>query len=85
MVHREALEEEIAQRKEDISFLQSCVEGEREHVTAQPHPPPSLRMLREFGTQLEREVLQVAETTPKGRGFHPAGSMLVPQPPTGQW
>ena len=83
------MEEEIAQRKEDIAFLQECTEEERAHVEETPSAP-SLRELRELGTRLEREVLRGAS---RDDGFPGTGtgSLLSsgnrgqPRPPSGKW
>ena len=53
--------------------------------TSPPTHRPSLRELREFGTQLEREVLGGAVAMPSGRNFVSNEKLLLPQPPPGQW
>ena len=67
-------------------FLQECIEREKESIyTSPPTHPPSLRELREFGTQLEREVLGGAVATPSGTPLSSREKLLLPQPPPGQW
>ena len=81
-IDREALEEEIAQRKEDIVFLQECTEGESDHLQVCTRPQPSLRELREFGTQLEKEVLS---GTRRDDCVSSSTSQTTPRPPPGKW
>ena len=73
---REELEEEISQRREDIAFLQECSEGE----SLSPTPLPSIRELREVGTQLEREVMKGMS-----RGTSSPPAKLLPISPPGKW
>lgn len=57
---RQLLVEEKEGLLGDIAFLQDCLMEEsnyRDSVTCTPDPEPSLRDLREFGTKLEKEVL----------------------------
>ena len=69
---REALEDEISRRREDIAFLQRCSEGESDYLLSHSRPLPSLRELREVGTQLEREVMSATSR----------GTPHTPSPPT---
>ncbi|XP_065833828.1 coiled-coil domain-containing protein 24-like [Oscarella lobularis] len=60
---RSALEEECAQLKSDIHFLQTSLEEEityRDDVKSSMQPPPSLKELRECSRMLEQEYVRGA-------------------------
>lgn len=61
-------------------FLQECSEGESSHLEACSKPLPSLRELRECGTQLEREALG---GTGREERVSPTGGL--PRPPPLKW
>eukprot|EP00731_Ephydatia_muelleri_P018923 Em0011g963a len=81
---REALQEECEVRKQEIRFLQGCVEeaSQRTRRIDGTCKEPSIQDLREFGTELEKEILEgigpATVTGPLVVGHHRARLPLLP-------
>ena len=81
---REALQEECEIRKQEIQFLQGCVEESSQRARKRDNTSknPSIQDLREFGSELEKEIMEgigsATVTGPPLVGHHRVRSSLLP-------